>query len=182
MGGDPERWVVLVDEGGAEIGRALRSDVHTASTPLHLAFSCHIVDPEGRTLLTRRALTKRTWPGVWTNSVCGHPGPGESIEDAVRRHAADELGLDLVDLRCELPHFRYRATDASGVVENELCPVYTARSHAEPQPDPREVIEYTWIGPADLAAAVRACPPAFSPWLVLQVADLDLYSTPGGPW
>jgi len=86
-----EEYVVLVDEDGTEIGTATKASVHHATTPLHLGFSCYVFDARGRVLLTRRALGKRTWPGVWTNSFCGHPAPGEMVTDAVRRRAGEEL-------------------------------------------------------------------------------------------
>lgn len=79
--------VVLVDEQGQPVGVAPKNMVHTAETPLHLAFSCHVLNGNGEVLITRRALSKKTWPGVWTNSFCGHPTPGESITDALTRHA-----------------------------------------------------------------------------------------------
>ena len=161
--------VVLVDEAGAPIGTADKATVHTTETPLHLAFSCHVFAADGRMLITRRALSKRTWPGVWTNSFCGHPGPGEAIEDAVRRRAARELGLELTTLESVLPDFRYRAVDASGIVEFEVCPVYRATVHADPCPAADEVVEWAWVDPAKLSAAVTATPFAFSPWLVLQL-------------
>ena len=75
--------VVLLDEAGSPIGRALKSAAHGPDTALHLAFSCHVVNALGEVLVTRRALTKQAWPGVWTNSFCGHPAPGESLDDAV---------------------------------------------------------------------------------------------------
>lgn len=172
-------WVVLVDDDGNEVGTAPKSSVHDTDTKLHLAFSCHVIDSAGRTLVTRRALTKKTWPGVWTNSFCGHPRPGEPIIEAVHRHARHELGLELDSVRLELPTFRYRAVDAGGIVENEVCPVYVATVSAPPLPDPDEVAEAVWVAPAALATSVRATPWAFSPWLVLQTDRLALYSPAG---
>ena len=76
--------VVLLDDDGNPIGTAPKSSVHGPDTALHLAFSCHVLNSEGQVLLTRRALSKRTWPGVWTNSFCGHPRPAEPVLSAVR--------------------------------------------------------------------------------------------------
>jgi len=165
--------VVLVSEDGTPTGVADKVAVHSATTPLHLAFSCHVYNAVGEVLVTRRALGKLTWPGVWTNSFCGHPAPGEALEAAVHRKAAQELGLSLASLEPILPDFRYRAVDASGIVENEICPVYKATVTDDPEPNPLEVAEYFWATPSDLRAAVTATPRAFSPWLVLQLADLD---------
>lgn len=163
--------VSLLDNDGVAIGVADKLAVHTTDTALHLAFSCHLYNDDGEVLVTRRALAKRTWPGVWTNSFCGHPAPDEPMDDAVRRRASFELGASLRDLELVLPDFRYRAVDASGIVENEVCPVYRARLDGSLSPNPDEVAEWQWVSPADLHGAVRATPFAFSPWLVLQVAD-----------
>lgn len=173
--------VVLLDEDGNEVGTAPKESVHGPDTALHLAFSCHVVRDDGAVLVTRRALSKRTWAGVWTNSFCGHPAPAERLVDAVERRARFELGLVLRDIEPVLPAFRYRATDASGTVENELCPVYIARADREPRPNPHEVAEYLWTEPADLRAATAATPWAFSPWLVLQVAQLRLFAGRSAP-
>ncbi|WP_404320587.1 isopentenyl-diphosphate Delta-isomerase [Arthrobacter luteolus] len=161
--------VILVDNEGQMIGTADKMTVHTRDTPLHRAFSTHVYHPDGRILVTRRALSKLTWPGVWTNSFCGHPGPGEATEDAVVRRAERELGLKLRDIAVALPDFRYRAVDASGIVENEICPVYTAIAEADPVPAADEVMDWTWADPARVVESVRLTPWAFSPWLVLQL-------------
>lgn len=164
--------VVLVDEDGRPIGVAPKATVHHADTPLHLAFSCHLYNSEGLVLMTRRALGKRTWPGVWTNAFCGHPRPGEEMADAVVRHARGELGVGITDLSAALPAFRYRAVAADGIVENEICPVFTAYTDDALAPDPDEVMETRWADPADVARAVAAAPWAFSPWYALQAQEL----------
>jgi isopentenyl-diphosphate delta-isomerase len=168
--------VQVVDDDGTPLRTVPKASVHGTETPLHLAFSCHVEDGEGRVLVTRRALTKATWPGVWTNSFCGHPAPGEPVEDAVRRRAREELGLEIEALAPILPDFRYRAVDASGLVENEICPVFRAQAVGEPAPSSDEVCEWEWTTPERLRAAVVAAPYAFSPWLRLQLQQLGLAS------
>lgn len=176
-------FVVLLDEDGSEIGVAPKSSVHGSDTALHLAFSCHVYNSQGQTLVTRRALDKKAWPGVWSNSFCGHPRPAEPVLAAVHRHAEHELGMTLRDVQLALPLFRYRAVDASGIVEHEICPVYTALVDDEPRLNPREVIESRWVDPADLAESLRATPWAFSPWLVLQAEQMHVFdrATAGSP-
>ena len=165
--------VVLLDADGTPVGTADKAVVHTATTPLHLAFSCHVRRAsDGAWLMTRRALGKAAWPGVWSNAFCGHPAPGEDLPDAIARRASDELGLEVRDVACVLPEFRYDATDASGIREFEVCPVYTAVTDHEPRPAPDEVVEFAWASPADVRTAVTAAPWAFSPWLGWQLEQL----------
>jgi isopentenyl-diphosphate delta-isomerase len=171
-----EDMVVLLDEAGHQIGTAGKNAVHDEDTPLHLAFSCYVLNDRGEILITRRALAKKTWPGVWTNSFCGHPAPAESLTDAVSRRAGFELGLELTRIDVALPLFRYRATDSSGIVENEVCPVYIAVAAGDPVPNPDEVMEYTWTEPEALRRSVLASPFAFSPWMVLQMRELETFS------
>ncbi|MEU4195256.1 isopentenyl-diphosphate Delta-isomerase [Kribbella sp. NPDC026611] len=163
-----EELVVLLDESGRAIGTEAKATVHHATTPLHLAFSSYVVDAAGRVLITQRALSKPTWPGSWTNSCCGHPLPDEPLEDAVRRRLTDELGItaDRVDL--VLPQFRYRAEMPTGVVENELCPVYLVPWTGDATPNPTEVESYRWLPWSEVRDF-----PALSPWCLLQLAELD---------
>ena len=164
--------VVLVAADGTPIGVADKIAVHTTDTALHLAFSCHVFNEAGEVLVTRRALGKLTWPGVWTNSFCGHPAPGEKMDDAIVRRASRELGMTITDLEVVLPDFRYRAIDASGIVENEICPVYRAVATSAVDPSPDEVAEFEWVSLDALYDAALAAPFAFSPWLVLQLEQL----------
>lgn len=170
--------VILLDDDGNQVGTAPRATVHSQHTPRHLAFSCHVLDVGGRVLLTRRALTKVAWPGVWTNTCCGHPQIGETIIDAAVRRTHQELGLDLDPrrMRVVLPGFSYRATDAGGIVEDELCPVVVARLSlpeelVELNPDPDEVEEVTWVGWQDMYGLARSMPTLLSPWAVEQMLE-----------
>ncbi len=164
--------VVLLDESGRAIGSAPKATVHHAGTPLHLAFSCYVFDAAGRLLMTRRALDKRTFPGVWTNSFCGHPAPGEDFLEGVVRRGRQELGLVLDDLRLALPAFRYQATMPDGVRENELCPVFVATTTSDPVPDAAEVAELEWVPWPDLRDDVLAGRREVSVWCAEQVAAL----------
>lgn len=130
--------MVLLTPDGRPAGVAAKAQVHRAVTPYHLAFSCYVFDRDDQLLVTRRSRAKATWPGVWTNSCCGHPVPGEAVPDAVRRRLREELGVEPDELELALPDFTYRAS-LDGVEEHELCPVFLARVVEEPAPDPSEV-------------------------------------------
>jgi isopentenyl-diphosphate delta-isomerase len=138
---------------------------------LHLAFSCYVFSPASAFLLTRRAEGKRVFPGVWTNSCCGHPAPGEPAEAAVRRRVRQELGITLDEMRLILPRFRYQAR-MDGVLENELCPVYAGYADGPLDPDPAEVADAKWVPWGDFTRQVRRGELQVSPWCVMQLAEL----------
>lgn len=168
-----DETVILVDEAGNAIGSAPKATTHHARTPLHMAFSCYVFDRAGRLLVTQRAHDKPTFPGVWTNSVCGHPSPGEDLVAAVARRAGQELGLRLQVITLVVPRFRYDAVGANGVRENELCPVFTASttSHAT-TPDRSEVAAVEWVGWRSFRDEVLAGEREVSVWCAAQVAEL----------
>lgn len=164
---------MLLDESGNSVGTADKAGVHHRDTPLHLAFSSYVFNRAGEFLLTQRAAHKKTWPGVWTNSCCGHPGPGEPPVTAVARRLADELGMvgrTTIDLL--LPRFRYRAEMGNGVVENEMCPVYRVVTEGVVLPNPEEVDAVEWVPWQPFADAVLAGERSVSPWCALQVEQL----------
>lgn len=163
---------MLLDEAGAPTGTLPKRLTHHAHTPLHLGFSCYLFDPRGRLLVTRRAVAKPSFGGVWTNTVCGHPGPAEALPDAVARRARLELGVGVRAVTVALPRFRYRA-EQDGVVENEWCPVYLAVTDDQPVPEPREVEEHRWTTWEQFLAEVRAEPATWSSWCREQSDQLD---------
>ncbi|MFE5331322.1 isopentenyl-diphosphate Delta-isomerase [Embleya sp. NPDC056575] len=164
--------VVLLNERWEAIGVAPGATIHHEDTPLHLAFTCYAFDAAGRFLLTRRSWAKRTWPGVWTNSCCGHPAPGEALHDAVCRRLDAELGAVPDRLDTVLAAVRYRAVMDNGIVENEVGPVVRALLTGGIRPDPREVAETAWVDWSDLAAANTVGVACLSPWSTVTIAAL----------
>lgn len=175
-----EAPVVLLDDQLRPAGELPKSQVHHRDTPLHLAFSCYVFDGSGRLLLTRRATSKLTWPGVWTNSCCGHPLPGEPSDQAAARRLREELGVRLVRSATALPDFRYRAVAPDGLVENEFCPVLVGSVDGKPQPDPAEVLECRWVPWPQVVRLVSIAPWVLSPWAALQIPLLA--ALPTAPW
>jgi geranylgeranyl diphosphate synthase, type I len=164
--------VVLLDARGHATGVAPKRDVHGAATPLHLGFSCYVVDRRGRVLLTRRASSKATWPGAWSNACCGHPARDESLRAAVTRRLHDELGVRATRLALAIPDFVYRATMANGIVEHELCPVVVAEVDGTLRPDPDETSDVQWVEWSDLVRRAERDDDQLSPWSVQQVSAL----------
>ncbi len=139
--------VVLVDQFNNEVGVAPKATVHSLHTPLHRAFSCFLFNDTGELLMQQRAQSKRTWPGIWSNTSCGHPAPAESTEDAVYRRLDYELSIPreaVQNLQLLIPEFRYCVRRGS-TVEHELCPVYVGNLFQEPRPFPIEVEATAWL-------------------------------------
>ncbi len=164
---------MLVDETGNAIGTAEKWSSHHSDTPLHLAFSCYVFDHQGTFLATQRAREKKVWPGVWSNSVCGHPAPGEALVGAIQRRLEYELGMAASDFEVVLPRHLYRAPPFRGIVEYEFCPVFVARAESEPRPNPIEVEAFEWVRWNDFVrAAEEDTADAYSWWCKNQLKEL----------
>lgn len=169
-----DEQIVLLDSAHKPIGTASKLASHHADTPLHLAFSCYLFNAEGEVLITKRASTKKVWPGVWTNSFCGHPMPGESIEKAVRRRANYELGVSGLDQLQEIiADYQYRTPPYHGIIENEFCPIYAARLAAPLLPNPDEVSDYRWLAWDDIDNLIAGSPDSYSYWFKDQLPLLS---------
>ncbi|ATL86555.1 isopentenyl-diphosphate Delta-isomerase [Streptomyces malaysiensis subsp. malaysiensis] len=155
----------LVDEDGTTIGTAEKLSAHLAPGKLHRAFSVFLFDDEGRLLLQRRALSKYHSPGVWSNTCCGHPYPGEPPFAAAARRTGEELGAAPALLR-EAGTVRYNHPDpASGLVEQEYNHVFAGLVGATPNPDPEEISEIAFVTPDELEKLLRDAGP-FSAWFM----------------
>ena len=153
--------VVLVDESDGALGTGEKLDVHRAGV-LHRAFSVFAFNVRGELLLQRRALGKYHSGGLWTNSACGHPRPGEATADAARRRLFEEMGVRAGELS-PAGVLRYRA-EIADLVENELDHLFVTEVTAEPAPDPDEVVEWRFVGRDELAAWLLERPQDFTAW------------------
>lgn len=168
-----EEQIVLVNEKGETIGVAPKLASHHEHTPLHRGFSCYVFNAKGEFLLTQRALVKKVWPSVWTNSVCGHPAPGEPNEAAVQRRLAYELGINSpTQLKCIAPDYHYTTPAYNGIIENEICPVFVAVTDEQPQPNPLEVENYRWIAWDEVSQLITEQPESVSFWFKDQYSKL----------
>lgn len=133
---DAEEFVILVDETDHPTGIGPKLETHRNGL-LHRAFSIFLFDEDGRTLIQKRAAEKYHSGGLWANTCCGHPRPGESVAAAASRRLTEELGFQ-ADLSFGF-HSRYRADLDHGMIENEYVHVFFGVSEAVPSPEPTEV-------------------------------------------
>ena len=164
-------YVVLVDEQDRQTGTAPKETIHTLDTPLHRAFSLFLFNGKKQLLLQQRSGLKKTWPLVWSNSCCGHPLPGESYESAVKRRALFELGISLNSV-IKVSDYRYSFTK-DGVMENEICPIFTGFFHGTVQPNKDEVQSVQWIDWYDWIKATRQFPERYSPWCIEETQIMN---------
>lgn len=171
-----DELVVLVDEQNHELGTMPKEGLHTKNTPLHRAFSLFLFNSKGELLVTRRALSKKAFPGYWSNTVCGHLGPGESVVDAAKRRLNEELGISNKELRDikEVAPYRYRFADSNGIVENEICPVLVAHADVDPKPKKGEVEEWKWIKWEEFLREMKLNPGLYSPWSIEEARLISL--------
>jgi isopentenyl-diphosphate Delta-isomerase len=156
-----EEPLILVDERNRAVGSAGKTAVHRAGL-LHRAFSIFVVDEHGRIVLQRRNPAKYNSGGLWANSCCGHPRPGERTLTAARRRLKEELGIDNA---LTFGFFaRYRRALDRGMHENEFVYVYFGRLAGAPRPDPAEVSELAFLSCDEIKRRIAREPDAFTIW------------------
>jgi isopentenyl-diphosphate Delta-isomerase len=162
--------VTLVDRDDNVVGAEEKIRAHREGK-LHRAFSVFVFDGHSRLLIQRRATGKYHSAGLWSNTCCGHPRPGEPADGAAGRRLSEEMGF-----ACDLRRaFRtiYEMSVANSMVEHELNQVFVGRFDGLPQPDSREVDEYRWVELTELRRSIQASPERYTPWLKLLLDNRD---------
>lgn len=165
---DAAERVVLVDEHDRETGTAPKLWAHDKGLR-HRAFSVLVRDQAGRLLLQRRAVAKYHSGGLWSNSCCGHPRPGEPTDSAAARRLHEELGIR-ADMTF-LGKISYAVRFDNGMAENEVVSVFGARHAGAIAPNPDEVEEVAWVRMPDLLNDVGRNPHLYTYWFRVYLAD-----------
>ncbi len=158
--------VILVDEKDREVGVGEKLDVHRRGL-LHRAFSIFVFDSSGRILLQRRAKKKYHCGGLWSNTCCSHPRPGEPLEKAVHRRLEEEMGFD-TDLK-RIFSFIYRVEFDNGLSEHELDHVFIGFYDGPVRPDPDEADDFAWVEPEKVLKDMEENPEKYTYWFRLSL-------------
>ena len=161
--------VVLVDEHDNEVGTMEKIEAHEKAL-LHRAFSIFVFNDAGQMMLQKRALSKYHSPGLWTNTCCSHPRPGESLEEATRRRIAEEMGFECK--MHEVFSFIYKAAFDHGLTEHELDHVFMGLHNGDPLINPDEVEEWKWIDVDDLLKDIDQFPDKYTVWFKIAVKEM----------
>lgn len=156
--------VILVDEFDRQIGTMEKMEAHVKAV-LHRAISVFIFNSKGEWLLQRRALEKYHSPGLWTNTSCTHPAPGETSPEAAHRRLHEEMGMR-AELR-EVFSFKYIQELENNLTEHEYDHVFVGISDVLPVPNAGEVVDYKYISFEDLHREVSENPEKFTAWFKL---------------
>ena len=156
-----KEYVTLVDENDNVVGAAEKIDAHK-DPKLHRAFSIFIFNSRGELLIQRRAEGKYHCPGMWANTCCGHPRPGESLEGAAHRRLREEMGFDA---RMEKAFsFIYKSEFENGLTEMEFDHVFVGKWNGTPDLNPGEAADYKWISRDVLEEDIIKNPGIYTTW------------------
>ena len=162
----------LVDRHGNPVGTAPRSTCHGNPQLIQAVVHLHLFDSTGRLYLQKRAETKDRYPGRWDTSVGGHVAPGENPDQAIRREAREELGIDL---SVPTPAAKLRRLEPyiyNDEIETEYVNPYSLVYSGSPRPNPEEVEEGVFFEREEIRRRLREQPDDFTPHFRLAFEHL----------
>jgi len=160
--------VILVDEHDNELGVMEKIQAHREAK-MHRAFSVFVFNTKNELMLHKRAANKYHSGGLWTNTCCSHPRPGESNEEAAHRRLKEEMGFSC--LITKNFHFTYCRKLDNELTENELDHVFTGFYNKAPLPNPEEVEDWKWISKKDLLESVKKTPEIYTEWFKIILTE-----------
>ena len=155
-------FVILVNERDEPVGVMEKIEAHKRGGTLHRAFSILVFNDKGELMLQLRSKKKYHAGGLWTNTVCSHPRPGEDTLSAAHRRLKEEMGFD-TELR-EIGSFIYRADVGNGLTEYEYDHVLIGFYNGLPKPNPEEADGWKWMDFSAVMEDVKKSPQIYTPW------------------
>ena len=165
--------VILVDTEDQELGIEEKMAAHLVPQ-LHRAFSIFLFNSQRQLLLQRRALTKYHSPGLWTNTCCSHPRPGETLEQATSRRLSEEMGLS-----CPMHEaftFIYKAPVGLGLIEHEFDHVWIGICDETPTINPEEVDSYAYKSLDEIQLDMEQHPDCYTEWFKIAFQQVCLHA------
>lgn len=161
-------FVVLVNEFDHELGQMEKLEAHKKGV-LHRAFSVFIFNSNHELLLQRRAFGKYHSEGLWTNTCCSHPYPGEDILIAGNRRLMEEMGM-YVELFYKFS-FVYKAFLENNLIEHELDHVLIGISDDIPKLNLNETTEFKWMSLETIKQEIDLKPEKYTSWFKIIMND-----------
>jgi isopentenyl-diphosphate Delta-isomerase len=164
--------VILVNEADIAIGEMDKMEAHQKGL-LHRAFSIFIFNDKKEWLLQQRADTKYHSGGLWTNTCCSHPSPGEDTATAAQRRLEEEMGF-----RAPIKHafsFIYKTVFDNQLTEYEFDHVFVGHYEGPVQPDQKEVKDHTYKPVAAIREELAAQPQRYTSWFKIAFPKLEEY-------
>lgn len=165
-----EEYITLVDENDNVVGAAEKIGAHR-NAMLHRAFSIFIFNSRGELLIQQRSEKKYHSPGMWANTCCGHPRPGETLEGAAHRRLREEMGFDAPLAKAF--SFIYKCEFENGLTENEYDYVLIGKWDGEPKKNPDEAADYKWISKDTLEEDIKKNPDKYTLWFKIAWEKLN---------
>ena len=156
--------VILVEINDKIIGEIAKIEAHEKAL-LHRAVSVIIFNSKGQMLLQKRALNKYHSAGLWSNTACTHPFPGEDNKTAAQRRLKEEMGIHAEVFK--IFDFIYHEKLDNGLTEHEFDHVYIGISDEPPQPDPNEVSDFDYFERNFLKNELSSSPKHYTVWFAI---------------
>jgi len=164
--------VVLVNEKDEAVGTMEKMAAHEQAA-LHRAFSVFVFNRKGDLLMQQRALSKYHSGGLWTNTCCSHPRPGEHVADAANRRLQEEMGFTTSLTKAF--DFTYKAAFDNGLTEHEFDHVFTGIYEGPIHFNPNEVASYAFMTEKELEEQIQETPARFTAWFHIAYPKLKAW-------
>lgn len=158
--------VQLVDAEDNPNGSMEKLEAHEKGA-LHRALSVLIINSKKEILLQRRALGKYHSPGLWTNTCCSHPYPGEDPNEAAKRRLQEEMGMS--SELTFLFKFQYKCDFENGLIEHELDHVFIGKTDDTPHLNTDEAMAFKWMSIENLEQDMFSYPENYTFWFKLII-------------